>query len=481
MNEALNPQQVAQDLVAAQLRTLPDVLELADSFQQAGFELAIVGGPVRDYILGRQVTDLDFTTNATPEQIIQVTKKWADNVWDVGIEFGTVGVRRGDTTCEITTYRAEKYVVESRKPEVRFGTSILDDLERRDFTINSMAVALPSFEFIDPFNGVSDLMRKVIRTPREAQKSFDDDPLRIMRAARFASQLEFTPVADVIIAATEMADRIDIVSAERIREELSKLLLGSNPVLGLEILEATKIAERILPEFVALQLEIDEHHRHKDVYEHSLIVLNQAMELEQNHQPTCEPDLVLRLAALLHDIGKPKTRRFEPGGGVSFHHHEIVGAKLARKRLQALRFPSMVIDQVCTLIELHLRFHGYGQGQWTDAAVRRYVRDAGDQLIRLHKLTRADCTTRNQRRALILAATYDDLESRIQELAEKEELDALRPDLDGNDIMQILDIPAGPLVGQAYNYLLNVRLDEGPLEREDAIKRLQQWWAKRNS
>ena len=324
-------------------------------------------------------------------------------------------------------------------------------------------------------------MRQVIRTPREAQKSFDDDPLRIMRAARFASQLEFTPVADVIIAATELADRIDIVSAERIREELSKLLLGSNPVLGLEILEATNIAERILPEFVALQLEIDEHHRHKDVYEHSLIVLNQAMELERTHQPECEPDLILRLAALLHDIGKPKTRRFEPGGGVSFHHHEIVGAKLARKRLQALRYPTAVIDQVCTLIELHLRFHGYGQGQWTDAAVRRYVRDAGDQLVRLHKLTRADCTTRNQRRALVLAATYDDLESRIQVLAEKEELDALRPDLDGNDIMHILGIPAGPIVGQAYNYLLNVRLDEGPLGREEAIVRLQQWWAQRNT
>ena len=477
MNDSFGPHQVAQQAVATQLAHLPVVLELGNRFQDAGYDLAIVGGPVRDFILGRPVTDLDFTTNATPEHIIDVVTGWADAIWDVGIEFGTVGVRRADVAFEITTYRAEKYSVDSRKPEVAFGTSLLEDLERRDFTINAMAVSLPALEFIDPFDGVADLMKKVIRTPRAAEKSFDDDPLRMMRAARFASQLEFSPVADVVIAATDMAERIDIVSAERIRDELSKLLLGVNPILGLEILEGTKIAQRILPEFVALQLEIDEHHRHKDVYEHSLIVLSQAIDLEKNHQPACPPDLVLRLAALLHDIGKPKTRRFESGGGVSFHHHEVVGAKLARKRLQALRFPGAVIDEVCTLVELHLRFHGYGQGQWTDSAVRRYVRDAGDQLVRLHKLTRADCTTRNQRRALILAATYDDLESRIAVLAEQEELNSMRPDLDGNDIMGILGIPAGPLVGKAYTYLLNVRLDEGPLTRDDAIARLTTWWA----
>jgi poly(A) polymerase len=292
--------------------------------------------------------------------------------------------------------------------------------------------------------------------------------------------LGFTPVVDVLLAATDMAQRIEIVSAERVRDEFSKLILGEYPLIGLEILEGTKLAEYVIPELPALQLEIDEHHKHKDVYEHSLIVLQQAIDLETTHEPKCEPDLVLRLAALLHDIGKPKTRKFESGGGVSFHHHEVVGAKIARKRLVAMRYPGDLIDAVCKLTELHLRFHGYGQGQWTDSAVRRYVRDADEQLARLHKLTRADCTTRNQRRAAILSATYDDLEQRIAVLEEQEELKSIRPDLDGNDIMEILGVPSGPKVGKAYNYLLEVRLDEGPLARDEAIKRLTQWWQAQN-
>ena len=480
MNETAHPQGLASLVASEAFFAMPDVMELGTLFESAGHEIAIVGGPVRDVLLNRSINDLDFTTSATPDQIIATVEPWADTVWDVGIEFGTVGVRKGDFFAEITTYRSESYDDQSRKPHVSFGTSLIDDLERRDFTINAMAVRIPSGEFVDPFGGIEDLMRKVIRTPRVAELSFSDDPLRMMRAARFASQLEFTPVADVIIAATDMAERISIVSAERVRDELSKLLLGSKPRLGLEILEGTKISDLILPELPALQLEIDEHHRHKDVYEHSLIVLEQAIDLETTHAPHLQPDLVLRLAALLHDIGKPKTRRFESGGGVSFHHHEVVGAKLVRKRLTALRYSNEIIDDVSKLIELHLRFHGYGDGKWTDAAVRRYVRDAGDQLTRLHKLTRADCTTRNQRRAMMLAATYDDLEDRISVLLEQEELNAIRPALDGNEIMQILGIKPSREVGVAYDYLLNKRLDEGPMDRERAIELLHEWWASRN-
>ena len=480
MNDIHSPELIAQQVVTSALGQMPHVMALGQLFADAGFELAIVGGPVRDLILNRPVKDFDYTTNATPEQIIKVVTPWADTVWDVGIEFGTVGVRLGEHHMEITTYRAEKYDAASRKPEVSFGSDLSDDLIRRDFTINAMAVRIPELEFVDLFDGVTDLVRKVIRTPRAAELSFSDDPLRMMRAARFASQLGFRPVADVVIAATDMAERIDIVSAERVRDELSKLLLGEFPGLGLEILEGTKLADRILPELPALQLEIDEHHRHKDVYEHSLIVLKQAIDLESDHEPTCEPDLVLRLAALLHDIGKPKTRRFEQGGGVSFHHHEVVGAKIARKRLVALRYSNEIVNDVTKLIELHLRFHGYGQGQWTDSAVRRYVRDAGDQLVRLHKLTRADCTTRNPRRAFILAATYDDLEQRIAVLQEQEGLNSIRPDLDGNQIMQILDIPAGPMIGKAYNHLLNIRLDEGPLSYAQAVEHLKSWWSQQS-
>ena len=475
MNNSL-PQDIATGVVTTALREMSDVMELAHEFSRAGYEFAVVGGSVRDLILKRIITDLDFTTNATPQQIIELVTPWADTVWDVGIAFGTVGVRRKDFQVEITTYRSEIYRDDSRKPEVEFGSTLEEDLVRRDFTINAMAVRLPELVFVDPFGGVADLLKKVIRTPREPELSFSDDPLRMMRAARFASQLGFTPVVDVLLAATDMAQRIEIVSAERVRDEFSKLILGEYPLIGLEILEGTKLAEYVIPELPALQLEIDEHHKHKDVYEHSLIVLQQAIDLETTHEPKCEPDLVLRLAALLHDIGKPKTRKFESGGGVSFHHHEVVGAKIARKRLVAMRYPGDLIDAVCKLTELHLRFHGYGQGQWTDSAVRRYVRDADEQLARLHKLTRADCTTRNQRRAAILSATYDDLEQRIAVLEEQEELKSIRPDLDGNDIMEILGVPSGPKVGKAYNYLLEVRLDEGPLARDEAIKRLTQWW-----
>lgn len=476
----LSPHSVAAGVVTSAVRAMPDVMELANTFAAAGFELALVGGSVRDLILARPITDLDFTTNATPQQINDVVKSWAETVWDVGIAFGTVGVRRKNFKAEITTYRSEIYRDESRKPEVAFGATLEADLVRRDFTINAFAVRLPELQFVDLFDGISDLSKKLIRTPREPELSFSDDPLRMMRAARFASQLNFTPVMDLLIAATQMSQRIEIVSAERIRDEFNKLILGEFPTAGLEILDGTKLSHYIMPELPALQLEIDEHHKHKDVYQHSLIVLQQAIALESSHAPQSQPDLVLRLAALLHDIGKPKTRRFETGGGVSFHHHEVVGAKIARKRLIAMRYPTEIIDEVCKLTELHLRFHGYGQGQWTDSAVRRYVRDAGDQLVRLHKLTRADCTTRNARRAAILAATYDDLEERISVLREQEELDSIRPDLDGNDIMEILQVPAGPIVGKAYNYLLEIRLDQGPITREEAIKQLLTWWKSQN-
>ena len=480
MNEQVAPEKIATQLIRDALTSLPDSIELGELFNAAGFDLALVGGSVRDLILQRDLGDLDFTTPATPEQIVKITKPWADSVWDLGMEFGTVGVRKNNQVFEITTYRSEVYVSESRKPAVKFGTDINQDLIRRDFTINAIAVMLPSFEFVDLFGGVNDLVKRLIRTPREPELSFSEDPLRMMRAARFASQLEFTPVADVIIAITEMRERIRIVSAERVRDEFTKLIMGSNPLHGLEILIGTNLADEIIPELPALQLEIDEHHKHKDVYEHSLKVLSQAIDLEAIHEPSCEPDLVLRLAALLHDIGKPKTRKFESGGGVSFHHHEVVGAKIARKRLVAMRYPNDVIDSVTKLIELHLRFHGYGDGQWTDSAVRRYVRDAGDELLRLHKLTRADCTTRNQRRAMMLAATYDDLEDRIAKLQEQEELNSIRPDLDGEEIMAALNLKPGPQVGKAYNHMLNLRLDKGPMSKAEAITELKNWWKSQN-
>lgn len=457
----------------------PVLLELGARFTAAGHELALVGGPVRDALLGRVHTDLDLTTDARPEQVQELVDDWADAVWDVGIRFGTVGVRKGSALIEITTYRAESYDPGSRKPVVSFGTTLEEDLVRRDFTVNAMALRLPSLAFVDRHDGLVDLAAGVLRTPDTPTVSFTDDPLRMMRAARFASVLGLTPREDVVTAMREMAERITIVSAERVRDELSKLLLGANPRAGLALLVDTGLAAYVLPELPALALEMDEHHRHKDVYQHSLTVLEQAIDLETAHEPASGPDLVLRLAALLHDIGKPRTRRFEDGGRVSFHHHEVVGARLVRKRLGALRYPNEVIDEVALLVELHLRFHGYGTGEWTDSAVRRYVRDAGSQLARLHKLTRADCTTRNRRKAEALARTYDSLEDRITELSAQEELAAIRPDLDGNAIMAILGIGPGREVGAAYKFLLELRLDEGPLGPAGAEARLRTWWQER--
>lgn len=451
-------------------------IELGGRFQDAGFEISLVGGWVRDAVMGRIQNDLDFATSANPEQILAVVTSWADAIWEVGIEFGTVGLLKNGHNIEITTYRAEAYDENSRKPQVQFGTSLEDDLSRRDFTINAMAIILPQGELFDPFGGINHIASQTITTPGKPEQSFSDDPLRMLRAARFASQLNFNIEESLLKAMHDMASRLAIISSERIRDELEKLLLSNNPRKGLEVLILTSIADIVLPEIPALKLEIDEHHRHKDVYEHSLIVLEQAIDLEQSHTPTLEPDIVLRLAALLHDIGKPKTRKHESGGGVSFHHHEIVGAKMAKKRLQELRFSNDVVKSVTRLIELHLRFHGYGTGQWTDSAVRRYVRDAGDELIRLHKLTRADCTTRNQQKAATLSQNYDALEVRIEELRAEEELNSIRPDLNGAEIMEILGIQAGPTVGKAYSYLLELRLDRGPMSKDAAKSELLSWW-----
>ena len=460
------------------LRVAPVADELGAAFTAAGHEIALVGGSVRDALLDRLGSDLDLTTSARPEQTERLLSDWADAVWDVGAAFGTIGARKGGFHIEVTTYRADAYDPSSRKPAVSFGTSILDDLVRRDFTVNAMAVRLPSHEFVDPRGGLADLTRGVIRTPATPESSFSDDPLRMLRAARFASQLGFRVAPEVVTAMSAMADRITIVSAERVRDELAKLLLSERPVTGLRLLVDTGLADLVLPELPRLRMEVDEHHRHKNVYEHSLIVLEQAIDLEPR-LPDGGPDLVTRLAALMHDIGKPRTRRFEPGGGVSFYHHDVVGAKLTRKRLTALKFPGAVVNDVARLVELHLRFHGYGGGDWTDSAVRRYVRDAGPLLDRLHVLTRADCTTRNRRKALALARAYDDLEDRIARLAEAEELAAIRPDLDGNAIMQILRVEPGPVVGRAYRHLLELRLDRGPLDPADAREELLRWWADR--
>ena len=466
-----------QRLGRALTEVSPVALDLGHRFAAVGRELALVGGPVRDAALGRTVADLDLTTDAPPQQVMELLADWADALWDVGVAFGTVGVRRGDVQVEITTYRSESYDVDSRKPAVAFGASLAGDLGRRDFTVNSMAVRLPDLVFVDPYGGLIDLAAGRLRTPNSPAESFSDDPLRMMRAARFVSQLEFSVDDEVVAAMTAMADRVDIVSAERVRDELTKLVLGRNPRGGLELLVSTGLADRVLPELPKLRLEIDEHHRHKDVFEHSLTVLDQAVDLESGHEPSSGPDLVLRLAALLHDIGKPRTRRFEGDGRVSFHHHEVVGAAMVRKRLRALRFSSHEVEAIGDLVELHLRFHGYGTGEWTDSAVRRYVRDAGPLLSRLHKLTRADCTTRNRRKATTLARTYDHLEERIAKLSAEEELAAIRPTLDGNAIMRILDLPPGPMIGKAYRYLLEVRLDDGPLSEPDARRMLLDWWA----
>jgi poly(A) polymerase len=460
---------------------LPLLGDLPARFARAGHALALVGGPVRDALMGHVGGDLDLTTDARPEQIQALMSGWAEAIWDVGAAFGTIGGQRDGVQVEITTYRADVYQDASRKPDVQFGDSLEGDLHRRDFTVNAMAVLLPSLSFVDPFDGIGDLVRGVLRTPGQATESFADDPLRMMRAARFASQLGFTVDDDAIAAMTSMAERISIVSAERVRDEIIKLVLGDHPRKGLELLVTTGIAQIVLPELPKLALEIDEHHKHKDVYEHTLTVLEQAIDLETTHEPISGPDFILRFAALMHDIGKPRTRRFEEGGGVSFHHHEVVGAKMTTKRMRELRFSNEEIDKVSRLVELHLRFHGYGTGEWTDSAVRRYVRDAGDLLSRLHKLTRADSTTRNRRKAQALARSYDDLEQRIEVLAQQEELAAIRPVLDGNRIMEILGIAPGRDVGRAYAFLLEHRLDNGPVDEEQAAEILRQWWVSQQS
>ena len=453
--------------------------ELGSLFDAAGHELYLVGGSVRDAVLGRLSPDLDFTTDARPEQVQQILRRWADNLWDTGIQFGTVGVGKDDRRLEITTFRADTYDQVSRNPEVRYGDRLDDDLVRRDFTANAMAVRVTPDgpgEFLDPLGGLAALRERVLDTPSAPSVSFGDDPLRMLRAARFVSQLGFTIAPRVRTAIEEMASQLERISAERVAAELDKLLLGDDPVAGVDLLVQTGMGEVVLPEIGGMQMAIDEHHQHKDVYQHSLTVLRQAIALEDEG-----PDLVLRWAALLHDIGKPATRKHEADGGVSFHHHEVVGAKMTRKRLRALKYSKQMIDDISQLVYLHLRFHGYGDGKWTDSAVRRYVTDAGPLLPRLHKLVRADCTTRNQRRAARLRDSYDQLEARIAELEAQEDLARVRPDLDGNQIMQLLDIPAGPLVGEAWQFLKELRLERGPLSTEEATQELLTWWSSRGN
>ena len=467
----------AQDNAVAELiRIAPVVDRLGRVFGDAGHELYLVGGSVRDALMGRLGHDLDLTTSARPDETERLLKKVSREVWDIGKAFGTIGCNvEGGWVAEVTTFRADTYRQDSRKPVVAFGDTLEGDLARRDFTVNAMAVDVRTRRFVDPHHGLADLTAGVLQTPGTPEQSFSDDPLRMMRAARFTSQLDFRPAPEVIRAMTAMTDRLDIISAERIRDELTKLLLTDRPRNGLNVFVGTGLADRVLPELPALRLEVDEHHRHKDVYEHSLTVLDQAIALEK--QRGHAPDVVLRLAALLHDVGKPATRRFEEGGKVSFHHHDVVGAKLVRKRLRKLHFSNEEVKDVATLVELHLRFHGYGEGEWTDSAVRRYVRDAGDQLERLHILTRADSTTRNRRRAAALRAAYDHLEERIGVLSEQEELEAMRPDLNGDQIMTLLGVEPGPAVGRAYRYLLELRVENGPLGPEEAERRLREWAA----
>lgn len=458
---------------------LPDVVvDLGELFAARGFELSLVGGPVRDLFLGRTSPDLDFTTDANPDEIIATVSGWAEAHWDIGRDFGTIGLRKGQDTIEVTTYRAEAYDPTSRKPQVNFGSDLGEDLVRRDFTVNAMALKLPSFELVDPHSGVSDLHHRVLRTPATPEESFSDDPLRMMRAARFTSQLGMEVAPEVREAMIAMAARVEIVSAERVREELVKLICGASPSAGIDLLVESGLAEIVLPEVPALKLTDDEHHRHKDVYQHSLKVLEQACSLETDDDgPVPGPDFVLRFAALMHDVGKPKTRRFEPGGGVSFRHHDVVGAKQTRRRMQALKFDKATTTAVCLLVELHMRFYGYGEQGWSDSAVRRYVTDAGEQLQRLHRLTRSDVTTRNRKKAARLDHAYDDLEARIAELAEREELDRIRPHLDGEQIMEVLGIAPGPQVGQAYRFLLEHRMEHGPVPQDQAVQILKEWSA----
>ncbi|GGK93434.1 CCA tRNA nucleotidyltransferase [Mangrovihabitans endophyticus] len=460
-----------RNAVAELLRVSPVSDELGRRFAAAGHELHLVGGSVRDALLGRLGDDLDFCTDARPEQTLAVVKGWAEAIWETGREFGTIGVQKAGLRIEITTFRAEAYDGISRNPVVAYGDNLLDDLRRRDFTINAMAVSVPGHEFTDPYGGLQDLAARVIRTPDSPEMSFGDDPLRMLRAARFAAKLRFAPDPAVVAAMTAMAADLDRITAERIRDEFTKLLCGADPVTGLRMLVDTGLADRFLPELSGLKLEIDEHAQHKDVYEHTLIVVANAVRLENGGAP----DFTLRMAALMHDVGKPATKEVGRDGRVSFHHHEVVGARLTKQRMKALRYPKDVTSDVVQLVALHLRFYGYGRGEWTDSAVRRYVTDAGDLLPRLHKLTRSDCTTRNRRKAAALSADYDALEARIARLQADEDLARVRPDLDGNAIMELLGVPPGPVVGRAWKHLKELRLERGPLAREEAEAELLTW------
>ncbi|MCO8275264.1 CCA tRNA nucleotidyltransferase [Actinoplanes sp. TRM 88003] len=460
-----------RNAVAELLRVSPVADELGRRFGAAGHELHLVGGSVRDALLGRLGDDLDFCTDARPEQTLEVVQGWADAIWETGREFGTIGLQKNGLRLEITTFRAEAYDGVTRNPVVEYGTSLLDDLERRDFTINAMAVSLPGHVFTDPYGGLEDLAAKVIRTPAAPAQSFGDDPLRMLRAARFASKLQFTVDQKVISAMRDMAADLGRITAERIRDEFTKLMNGADPITGLRLLVDTGLGDQFIPEVAGLKLEIDEHAQHKDVYEHTLIVVQNAIRLEGDEGP----DFVLRMAALMHDVGKPATKAVGRDGRVSFHHHEVVGARMTKQRMKAMKYPKDVTSDVVELVGLHLRFYGYGRGEWTDSAVRRYVTDAGPLLPQLHKLTRSDVTTRNKRKAANLAADYDALEERIARLAAEEDLARVRPDLDGNAIMELLGVPPGPVVGQAWRFLKELRLDRGPLDRDEAEAELFKW------
>jgi poly(A) polymerase len=447
----------------AHIEVPPVATELGERFRLAGHELYLVGGVVRDLLMGRDHGDLDFATDAVPHETTKVLRGWAERQYLVGVRFGTVGARKEDVLLEITTFREEVYAEEHRKPAVTFGKDLATDLARRDFRVNAMAVRLPEGEFVDPFGAVKDLAAKRLDTPLDPEVSFTDDPLRMLRAARFAAQLGLAPAPRVVAATERMRERLRIVSAERVNDELSKLLLAPAPAGGLELVVQTRLADEFLPELSALRLEQDPVHRHKDVLHHTFAVVER-----------CEPDLTLRLAALLHDIGKPKTRQIT-ADGITFHHHEVVGARMARERLQVLRYPTAVVEDVARLTELHLRFHGYSE--WTDSAVRRYVRDAGPLLDKLNQLTRADCTTQNRFKAKKLEALQDDLEERIARLAEQENLEAMRPPIDGRQVMEHLGVPPGPVVGRALEHMMEIRLERGPIDEDEAYRLLDEWWA----
>ena len=440
----------------------PLAKELGDRFQAAGHELYLVGGAVRDLVMRRDAPDTDFATDATPAETSRLLQGWAEARYLVGVRFGTVGARRDGRSLQITTFREERYPEDERKPAVTFAKDIGTDLSRRDFTINAMAIRLPDGAFVDPFEGVKDLAAKRLDTPLDPEVAFSDDPLRMVRAARFVSQLGVSPAPRVMEAIGRMRERLGIVSPERIRDELDKLLVGEAPGAGLTLLVESGLADGFIPEVPALRLEQDPVHRHKDVLRHTFAVIERL-----------EPDPVLRLAGLLHDIGKPSTREIT-AEGVSFHHHEVVGARMAEHRLRELRYPNGIVEDVRRLVELHLRFHGYGEG-WTDAAVRRYVRDAGPLLDKLNQLTRADVTTRDPTRAARFRALQDELEERIARLAEQENLEAMRPPLDGRQVMEHLGLEPGPLVGEALASLMEVRLERGEIPEEEAFALLDVW------